>query len=776
MSTFIDGIGQCEVVDKSSEVVSLKGHDISSLDKTGTFTWEHQANSPATLVGKILKAKKIFSKDDCENDRELYYWNKCKAPYLYVMGELLDDYTASARECAGQMRYSKDNPDKHPLLGFSVEGSEIPNTRKGMVITRSIARKITLTQSPCNSACIAEIYEAPEQKSSVKDDFEELFRSEQEAMDLMKSDQGLKIYEDYLAKKESEPPSTTGKSPKSPAVEYEGQGIRPGRNSSGEAVYSHGNTRPYSFNPTEHQHAGEHHHHAIVSAQNPKLGTNKEGRRALHSHATASGGRVENRTALSLKDKTKISTQQGKEIMTKSIGLTKSGKDVFFHGHMDDYDFTPDEHKEAAEHHRHAAVTADSPEDADHHIEQMKSHNRASLEKSDLNKADPSKSAQRYNEMIKPMGAQFSGKDLRYPHQKAHMGTSHQGLKVRHPETQTAFTAKEVAERRLKHLKASPKPKLEKKEHLKKVDVSSAPGLFNKKEPLNWSPGKVDKEKGTVTYHHPEHGPLTIQKQPNGEFHVKHHGALAGVGGVKGVFSDPRQAGAHAKKYMEGVSRGTVLPNRPHNHPSPSMVGKGELKKAIDAGSYNAAPSTLVNGAAYQCESMSPSQTSTGMEDHIFQGTKKKDWNKRAKEDYENWPYKEKFEKFMQARMPHLKLGEIRALGRVLALKKSLNFENALDNLVLCKSEETKKEIESKSLHEIQAETAEKWADRAEESYKKAIEDKSVKWLLESEELFHEAIEHSCLSDDVTVFEKIKKQLMSIREEALKLLAPGYDK
>jgi hypothetical protein len=753
MSTFIDGIGQCEVVDKSSEVVSLKGHDISSLDKTGTFTWEHQANSPATLVGKILKAKKIFSKDDCENDRELYYWNKCKAPYLYVMGELLDDYTASARECAGQMRYSKDNPDKHPLLGFSVEGSEIPNTRKGMVITRSIARKITLTQSPCNSACIAEIYEAPEQKSSVKDDFEELFRSEQEAMDLMKSDQGLKIYEDYLAKKESEPPSTTGKSPKSPAVEYQGLGIRPGRNSSGEAVYSHGNTRPYSFNPAEHQHQGEYHHHAIVTAQNPKLGNNKEGRHALHSVATESGGRVENRTALSLKDRVKISSQQGKEIMTKSIGLTKSGKDVYSHDSADKYDFTPDEHKEAAEHHRHAAVTANSSEEADHHIEQMKNHNRASLAKSETKK-------------------------------------------------------------------------------IKKVDVSSAPGLFNKKEPLNWSPGKVDKEKGTVTYHHPEHGPLTIQKQPNGDFHVKHHGAIAGVGGVKGIFSNPKEAGSHARKYMEGVSRGTVLPNRPHNKPSPAMMGKSEskplsqmhpndltpgnmynighksgqwakynrstpaahhftvgdkvvqvkrntqpeLKKAIEAGSYNAAPSTLVNGAAYQCESMSPSQTSTGMEDHTFQGTKKKDWNKRAKEDYENWPYKEKFEKFMQARMPHLKLGEIRALGRVLALKKSLNFENALDNLVLCKSEETKKEIESKSLHEIQAETAEKWADRAEESYKKAIEDKSVKWLLESEELFHEAIEHSCLSDDVTVFEKIKKQLMSIREEALKLLAPGYDK
>ena len=175
MSTFIHGIGQCQVLDKSSELVDLKGHDITSLAKTGVFNWEHQNNSPATLVGKILKAKKIFSKADCENDAELYFWNKCKVPYLYVMGELLDEYTSSARECAGQMKYSRDNPDKAPLLGFSIEGSEIPNTRKGMVITRSIARKVTMTQAPCNAMCIAEIYENPEQKSQVKDDFDSIF-------------------------------------------------------------------------------------------------------------------------------------------------------------------------------------------------------------------------------------------------------------------------------------------------------------------------------------------------------------------------------------------------------------------------------------------------------------------------------------------------------------------------------------------------------------------------------------------------------------------------
>ena len=294
MSTFIDGIGQCQVVDKSGELVDLKGHDITSLPKTGTFTWEHQASSPATLVGKILKAKKIFSKDECEGDRELYYWNKCKCPYLYVMGELLDDYTASAKECAGQMKYSRDNPAKAPLLGFSIEGSEIPNTRKGMVITRSIGRKVTLTQSPCNSACVAEIFEAPEQKSQIVDDFESIFKSQEEAITLFKSDEGAKIYEDYLAKKEQP--------------------------------------------------------------------TSKE------------------------------------KFAGKHIGITKSAKQVFSHSEMEDYDFTPEDHKEASEHHRHAAVTASDSQQADHHIEQMKAHNKAAL-------ADNMKKAESIKKQLTEAGA-----------------------------------------------------------------------------------------------------------------------------------------------------------------------------------------------------------------------------------------------------------------------------------------------------------------------------------------------------------------------------------
>ena len=131
---------------------------------------------------------------------------------------------------------------------------------------------------------------------------------------------------------------------------------------------------------------------------------------------------------------------------------------------------------------------------------------------------------------------------------------------------------------------------------------------------------------------------------------------------------------------MGGLSNGTVSAPSMQNHPSPNIIGATSIRKAVEAGSYNAAPSTLTNGAAYQTESMSKAKPAA--EDHNFKGSKKKDWNAQAKSDYQNWEHKEKFEKFMKSKMPHLSKGEIEAFGRVIALKKSIDFEQDLSKLV----------------------------------------------------------------------------------------------
>lgn len=397
MSTFIHGIGSVQFIDSSGEFVDLKGLDTTSMEPSGYFNWNHKSDVPGTLVGKILKAKKIFSDKECEDEHQLKFWNKVQVPYLYIMGELLDDYTASAKECAGQLKYSADRPDQRPLLWFSVEGSEIPKTRDGVKIKRSIGRRLAITPDPCNKSCELEIYhEIP--KSTVKDDFDFLFKSEANAIEMFKSEKGVKVYEEFLAKKENMEP----------------------------------------------------------------------------------------------------------------------------------------------------------------------------LQKS-----------------------------------------------------------------------------------------------------IPWSKGKA--VGSAVHFSHPEHGVVSIQKQPTGEFHVKHEGKLAGIGGIKGSFTDVKQAGAHAKNYMAGIQNHSVMSPSIANRPSPAMAKKDEAKqdlnKALTAGgSGMSAPSTLTDGAAYAVENVKK--------------IKKTDWNARAKQDYDKWPHRDKFEKFMKARMPHLHDGEIKAIGRTIALQKSIDFEKSLDNLV----------------------------------------------------------------------------------------------
>lgn len=583
MSTFCHGVASAQSLDKSGEIVDIKGLDISSLPSTGILNFEHKSDIPGQICGKILTAKKIFSKEDCSNEHEAYFWNKTKVPFVYITAELLDDYCQSGKDAAGILKYDHDKKDqnKHAILGFSVEGSEIPNSRGSnrMVVARGIARKVTLTASPCNSQALAELL-VNSPKSQVKDDFDEIFKSEANAIEMLKSEEGLKIYETFLAKKEAEGPSKGGKPPKNPYDEYQNQGIKIGTTKSGKHVFSHGHIAPYGFNPAEHKEASEFHRHAAVTAKNPKLADNHIERMKQHNNAALSGGRQENRAALSLVDKDKIAQEQGKQQVAKSEKICALHKSL-----------------------------------------------------------------------------------------------------------------------------------------------------------SDWSAPKAIKN--AVHFNHAQHGTVSIHKQPNGEFHVKHNGAPAGLKGTKGVFGSAPEAGAHAKNYMASVTSGVTASPQMHNRASPQMpkMDKKEklkkdsdmsappaepsassasamqsgatqsgfqpaqwaanikeglgISKAIEAGSYNAAPSTLTNGAAYQTESLSSKSATTGSEDNKFHGTKKKDWNKRAKDDYDRWPHKGKFEKFMAARMPHLALGEIQAIGRTLALKKSFDMEKSLEGLVSFDKAET---------------------------------------------------------------------------------------
>lgn len=173
-STFIDGIASSQALDTSGEIVDLKGLDISSL-VGAAINYEHKKDLPSQLVGKILEAKKIFGKEDCENPRHLYYWEKIHIPFLYIKARLLDDKKPSAVEVAAMFKDDAEHPEESDMLGFSVEGSKIE--KQGAVITRSIARLVTLANLPANKTCIAEMTPEKPGKSD-PNDVSELFKGE----------------------------------------------------------------------------------------------------------------------------------------------------------------------------------------------------------------------------------------------------------------------------------------------------------------------------------------------------------------------------------------------------------------------------------------------------------------------------------------------------------------------------------------------------------------------------------------------------------------------
>lgn len=215
MATFIHGIAASENIDSSGERIIIAGLDISSLDKDGVFNYEHKSDQPSQIVGKVLKAKRIFSEKDCEDEHQLYFWNKILTPFLYVMGELFDDYKDSAREVAGMFKYdaAKKGQNERNVMNFSIEGAKID--KKGMDIARSIARKVTLTATPCNKAAVAEM--VPATRDPAKLDADKLFKTENVEIELFQPNKELI---EFLAKKESmkKDLALTGGAPTSPML------------------------------------------------------------------------------------------------------------------------------------------------------------------------------------------------------------------------------------------------------------------------------------------------------------------------------------------------------------------------------------------------------------------------------------------------------------------------------------------------------------------------------------------------------------------------------
>jgi hypothetical protein len=295
--TYIDGIGSSTALDTAGEVVDLKGLDCSSL-VGGAFNYEHKSDVPAQIVGKILKIKKIFEESDCEDDRQRMYWESCKIPFLYVMGRLFDDKKDSSKEVAALFLDDAEHPNESPMVGFSVEGSRI--NKEGMILTHSIARKVTITNNPANKTCIAKM--VPSQASKPKDDFEAIFKSEDYIeIDLNKNSQN------DLAKALSL---------------VTGQGRKIGQTSSGKDVYSHARIGEYhDFSAQDHTDAMNAHHNEAQKTTNQKVKSFHADKAKLHMGRRDTMERLAGQRKAQLKDTREKASERNVPLNTNSEKL-----------------------------------------------------------------------------------------------------------------------------------------------------------------------------------------------------------------------------------------------------------------------------------------------------------------------------------------------------------------------------------------------------------------------------------------------------------------------
>jgi hypothetical protein len=153
----IDCIAGSQLRDTQGEMLSVEGADISELE-AGKGRWnDNHGKGFFNSIGRITFAKKIFKSEDCADDRQRYYWEKIKAPYVYAKGYLYDDEDhPNARAAAAILRnvHKTDCPLK---LKASVEGGVVSRgISDPSLLARTKIHSVALTFVPANQATLVE--------------------------------------------------------------------------------------------------------------------------------------------------------------------------------------------------------------------------------------------------------------------------------------------------------------------------------------------------------------------------------------------------------------------------------------------------------------------------------------------------------------------------------------------------------------------------------------------------------------------------------------------
>jgi hypothetical protein len=153
----IDMIAGSQLRDTQGETLSVEGADISDLELGKGRLNDNHGKGFFNSIGAITTAKKIFKKEDCEDERHRYYWEKVKAPFIYVKGYLYDNEDhPNARAAAAILRNIHKN-DTPLQLKASVEGGVVARgVSDNTLLARTKIHSVALTFTPANKNTLVE--------------------------------------------------------------------------------------------------------------------------------------------------------------------------------------------------------------------------------------------------------------------------------------------------------------------------------------------------------------------------------------------------------------------------------------------------------------------------------------------------------------------------------------------------------------------------------------------------------------------------------------------
>lgn len=153
----IDMIAGSQLRDTQGEMLSVEGADISDLVAGNGRLNDNHGKGFFNAIGRVTGAKKIFKSEDCDTERQTYFWEKVKAPFIYVTGVLYDDDDHPNAKAAAAILRNIHKADTPLKLKASVEGGVIA---RGIGDERLLARtkihSVALTFTPANNATLVE--------------------------------------------------------------------------------------------------------------------------------------------------------------------------------------------------------------------------------------------------------------------------------------------------------------------------------------------------------------------------------------------------------------------------------------------------------------------------------------------------------------------------------------------------------------------------------------------------------------------------------------------